>query len=328
MNKTTGNGIESRVERDIGGSRRGRRPLKLMGQWIIARLGGTLSRVLGNRAGGGFGILTYHRMTPKVNRSLAPTWNVTPERFRQQLLGLLSRGYRAWPLRTVLDFHREGRPIPPRIFVVTFDDGYENVYRHAWPVLCELLVPATIFLATAYLDSENPFPFDDWAAAGSSDVPSESWKPLTTNQCAEMLEQGLIDLGCHTHTHAIFRNRPEALGREVTTSLEVLRTRFGLTEATFSFPFGIAGPILAAAARRAGVLCGLTSEAVLVRPYNDPFMWGRFNVEETDTASMLVGKLEGWYSLARRVWLHLNGPLSADKESPDGKPVFLVTEKT
>ncbi len=43
---------------------------------------------------------------------------------------------------------------------VTFDDGFETVYRHAWPVLQELRIPATVFLNTAYLDSPEPFPFD------------------------------------------------------------------------------------------------------------------------------------------------------------------------
>lgn len=263
---------------------------------------------------------------PWHERRNAPTWNVTPDSFRQQLKGLLTRGYQAQPLRTILDRHCAGRPIPPRTFVVTFDDGYENCYRHAWPILRELSIPATVFLATAYLDKDTAFPFDDWPAAGSVDVPAESWKPLTTAQCAEMLESGLIELGCHTHTHAVFRDRPEALAQELTTSLQELRTRFGLTEATFSFPYGIAGPSLAAAARRAGVLCGLTTEAILVRPDSDPFTWGRFTVEESDTASMLAGKLEGWYSLARGVWLRMRGSRRIDGKAALSNPIGHAVE--
>ena len=54
------------------------------------------------------------------------------------------------------------------MFAITFDDGFENNYVNAWPVLKELNLPATIFVATKYLDSDVPFPFDDWSAAGSS----------------------------------------------------------------------------------------------------------------------------------------------------------------
>lgn len=282
------------------------RSLKRMGKWAISGIG-SLSRLLGSHAGGAFGILMYHRVTPRPARGPAPTWNVTPVDFRTQLKGLLVRGYQAWPLRKILDYSRQGQPIPPRSFVVTFDDGYENNYSQAWPILCELGVPATIFVATAYLDGAAPFPFDNWSAAGSPDVPVESWRPLTTEQCAEMLAQGLIDLGSHTHTHANFRGQPEAFVRDVATSLDVLRTRFGLADATFAFPFGIAGPTLIAAARRTGVLCALNSQTRLVQPHSDPFTWGRLVAEETDTGAMLATKLDGWYSLAGSVWRRLCG---------------------
>jgi peptidoglycan/xylan/chitin deacetylase (PgdA/CDA1 family) len=253
---------------------------------------------------------------------------VTPPRFHEQLRGLLTLGYQPWPLRKVLDLSRAGQPIPTRTFVVTFDDGYENVYRQAWPILRELGVAGTVFLATAYLDSTAPFPFETWSAAGSSDVSIESWKPLTYEQCAEMLSSGLIELGCHTHTHAFFRDRPDAFCEDMSRSVEVLSRRFGVTEPTFSFPFGLAGPALVAAARRAGVQCALTTQPVLVRPGSDPFTWGRFTVEETDTAATLAAKLDGWYSLARGAWLQLRGPVTADEQIPDGSPVCPAVEGT
>jgi peptidoglycan/xylan/chitin deacetylase (PgdA/CDA1 family) len=291
-----------------------RRSLKRMGKWTVNGIG-SISRLLGGHAGGAFGILIYHRVTPRPAGAPAPTWNVTPTDLRAQLKGLLTCGYRAWPLRKVLDFNRQGRPIPPRTFVVTFDDGYENNYSQAWPVLRELEVPATIFVATAYLDGVAPFPCDDWPAAGSPDVPVDSWRPLTTRQCAEMLEHGLIDLGSHTHTHDCFRGRPEAFAQDVAASLDVLRTRFGLTDATFAFPFGIVEPALVAAARRAGLLCALSSRDQLNPPHSDPFTWGRLTAEESDTDSILATKLDGWYSRARGAWRRLLGSAMADEQT-------------
>lgn len=97
----------------------------------------------------------YHRVTDPVPGKPTPTWNVTPERFQEQIGGLLKRGYEPWPLRYALDHHRKGLPIPRKAFVITFDDGYANVYQHAFPVLKRLKAPATIFLATAYLDSSH-----------------------------------------------------------------------------------------------------------------------------------------------------------------------------
>jgi len=255
---------------------------------------------------GAFGILMYHRITPHVPGVPAPTWNVTPRGFRRQLAGLLKRGFRALPLREVLRHYREGKSVPPKTFVVTFDDGYANNYWHAWPILQELQIPATIFLATAYLDSQRPFPFDDWTSAGTAAVPREAWQPLSTRQCVEMQHSGFIELGAHTHTHGDFRNRPAALTEDLQRCLSVLQERFGLCEVTFAFPYGtrelgFSGPVLSEASRQAGVLCSLSTESELIMPQSDPFEWGRFTAEGTDTAATLAVKLSGGFEVVRRL---------------------------
>ena len=266
-----------------------------------------LAACLGSRHAEAFGILCYHRVTPRSPAAAEPTMNVTPAQFRRQMQGLLARNFQPWPLRAVLESRRRGVPIPPRVFVVTFDDGYECVYRHAWPVLRELRIPATLFLTTAYLDRHGPFPFDREMIESSTRVAPETWRPLATEQCREMLARGGIEIGCHTHTHADFRGRPRALFHDVLESLHVLRARFGIAEATFAFPygqkrFGFSGPRLAAAVRDAGVLCALTTESDLVQRGSDPFDWGRFTVEGSDSATSIATLLSGWYSLVRDAW--------------------------
>src|SRR6266436_5523792 len=100
------------------------------------------------QANGWSGILMYHRITKQPRGMLSPTWNVTPKKFEEQLSGLLASGFRAIGLRDLLEAVRRGESIPHRRFVVTFDDGYENVYLVAWPILKKLQIPATIFLTT------------------------------------------------------------------------------------------------------------------------------------------------------------------------------------
>jgi hypothetical protein len=158
------------------------------------------SDLLGPREPDAFGILMYHRIANPVPGYVWPTWNVTPQRFAQQLKGLLSRGWQPWPLREVLSCRARKLPIPRKTFVVTFDDGYANVFRYACPVLSELHVPATVFLATGYLDSEQPFPNDDWPAAGRPGVPRDAWRPLMTDECRRLTANGLVELGAHTPT--------------------------------------------------------------------------------------------------------------------------------
>ena len=275
-------------------------------QRVLSRWSIFLHKALGERRRQAFGILMYHRITDHFAGAPVPTWNVTPKRFEEQIAGLLARGFEPWPLRRILAHHRDGLPIPRRAFVVTIDDGYENNFLHAYPILKRMRVPATIFLATAYLDTEFPFPSDDWFAAGSNDVPAHDWRPLRSEQCSEMQASGLIELGAHTHTHDDFRGRPQALRDDLLLCRAELESRFGVKDPTFAFPYGtkrtgFAGGALSLAAKEAGMLCSLTTESELVLPESDPFDWGRFAAAESDTAVSLAAKLSGWYSALRTV---------------------------
>ena len=113
----------------------------------------------------------YHRIAPRSPGLPRPTFNVTPERFRQQIAGLQQRGYAIRPLAEMLRIQRLGLPLPARTVVLTFDDGFASVYRYAWPILRELKAPATVFLSTAFLGADAPFPFDPWGASYRDQAP-------------------------------------------------------------------------------------------------------------------------------------------------------------
>lgn len=275
------------------------RSLKDCGKAILRRAVVPLQAAFGNRNEHQFGILTYHRVTEPIRGVAAPTYHVSPQQLRAQLRGLLDRGFEPWPLRRLIEASRRGDSIPRTAFAVTFDDGYANNWQSAGPILRELNIPATIFLATAYLDADRPFPFDNWPLAGTA--PSESWRPLTSRECQELFDTGLIDLGSHTHTHQNFAARPDDFADDLQQSLDVLRQRFGVERPLFSFPFGVCHHELIEAARRSGVVCALTTRPRLVSCGSDPFGWGRFGVTPSDTAATLAAKLGGWYDFARDV---------------------------
>jgi peptidoglycan/xylan/chitin deacetylase (PgdA/CDA1 family) len=247
----------------------------------------------------------YHRVAKQLCGMPVPTWNVTPDKFEEQLCGLVASGFRAVALRDLLERVGRGESIPHRTFVVTIDDGYGNAYLEAWPILRRLRIPATIFLATGYLDSDAPFPFDDWREAGAAHVPKAAWKPLTTAQCREMAASGLIELGAHTHTHADFQSDRLAFEHDLRECMAVLQNRFGVAEASFAFPFGKSrlgyeSHEFINAAKRLGILCALTTEPRLVRNNNDRHSWGRFEATQADTAITLAACLDGRYEMVRR----------------------------
>ncbi len=264
-------------------------------------------KILSGRGSGSPGIFMYHRVTP-INSALPEsTLYVTPSRFRQQLEGLLELGFTAWSLPQLLRHHRDGLDLPASAFVVTFDDGYECIHRHAWPILKELRIPATIFLATKYLSSDNPFPFDDGAAAGSAEVPRESWRPLSIEQCMEMANCRLVDLGAHTHAHRDFREQPEDFKADLATCTQFMETRFNVRNPHFAFPFGYTNPRLLEILQESGLPCALTVEEQYVAQGTSPYNWGIFEASQADTASTLAICLHETYSFARNSWRRLRG---------------------
>jgi peptidoglycan/xylan/chitin deacetylase (PgdA/CDA1 family) len=256
----------------------------------------TMRTLFGNCCRDGFGILMYHRIAMNVRGVAKPTFNVTPESLRRQLSGLLARGFECWPLQRLVDAKREMRSIAPNVFAITFDDGYENNYLQAWPILRELNLPATIFVATKYLDSDQPFPMDDWSAAGTDGVPESSWRPLSTKQCQEMIASGLIEIGAHTHSHESFLGNSGKFREDMNRCLAVLQERLGIQRPSFAFPFGDIDPDLVDAVRQLDVSCGLSTTPRRVRASDDEFHWGRFCVFDNDTPGFLAAKLSGWYS--------------------------------
>jgi len=115
-------------------------------------------------------VFTLHRVlcrdeiTDLVNPHLA----VTEEVF-SQFLNFLQRHFVVLPLRDLLQDDR--RPSRRRC-AITFDDGWEDNYRVRLPLLKQRQMPATVFLATGYLDSMSALPEDrfrrHWKAAQES----------------------------------------------------------------------------------------------------------------------------------------------------------------
>lgn len=281
-------------------------------QWAAGTTAALLHRCLGTRHPERLTIFVYHRICHAPRDVTPPSLNVTPERFRRQLAGLLDRGVTFWPLRRVLECRQRGAALPPATAVLTFDDGFANLATTAAPILQELQVPATVFVATAYVDDAAPFPFDAWGRRHCGAVPAECYRPLAAAECQRLLDGGLVEIGSHTHSHAHFGGRVAAFADDLRRSLETL-ARWGLQRVPFAFPGGRAhlgqvdAPLLAAV-RAAGMTCALTTACQTIDPRSEPFGWGRFNVYDWDTPATLAAKAAGYYGWAPALAERLCGP--------------------
>ena len=97
-------------------------------------------------------LLEYHAVTGEREEEGA----ISAARFRTHLEFLTAR----WPCVTVAQAaERLAGGLDQDLLALTFDDGYANNARIAYPALRELGLTATIYLATAFLDGE-PLWFD------------------------------------------------------------------------------------------------------------------------------------------------------------------------
>jgi peptidoglycan/xylan/chitin deacetylase (PgdA/CDA1 family) len=86
-------------------------------------------------------ILLYHHVsnnTPNVT-------SVSPDTFRQHMQYLADK-HQVLPLKQVIEALKNNRPLPDKAVVITFDDGYDNIYYNAHPILKEFAFPYTIFV--------------------------------------------------------------------------------------------------------------------------------------------------------------------------------------
>ncbi len=108
-------------------------------------------------------IVSYHRVvgdfTGELQRSI-PGLLISQETFRRHLLDAKAAGYQFASVGEAVDVMTGAKKATSDLCVVTFDDGYRDVYRYAFPVLKELKVPAIVYLPTAMIGTDKRFNHD------------------------------------------------------------------------------------------------------------------------------------------------------------------------
>ena len=85
--------------------------------------------------------------------------SASPRQFREQML-LVRERFDPMSFHDLIAAIDMGRTLPAKPLIVTFDDGYEDNYSVAFPILHELGVPATFFVSTGHIDSGAPYAYD------------------------------------------------------------------------------------------------------------------------------------------------------------------------
>lgn len=228
-------------------------------------------------------ILMYHMIGHSQPGSRYRGMRVATRNFEKQLAWLSKQGFHFSTMTEVVK-----ASVPSRTVVITFDDGYEDNYTEAYPLLRKYGARATLYLVADREDGS------DWSAKKKSHHNSGELTrepKLSHDQVREMIESGTIELGAHTLTHANLAAL-DAAGKqhEITSSKLRLEEEFNTPVNSFAYPFGIWNEDDKSVVAEAGFTSAVTTDqGIDPSPYPDPLAIRRIKVSGKE--GMLAFKL-------------------------------------
>lgn len=229
-------------------------------------------------------ILMYHSVATEPNDATR-TLSVAPEAFAEQLAFLADQGFTPVNTAELAASWRSGRPLPSRPLLITFDDGYEGVHRHALPVLAKYGFPSTLFVSTGWLRG----PYD---TGGGLDT------MLDWDQVRELAGSG-VEIGGHSHTHPeLDQLDDDTLRFELTRCRDVVAGELAAVPVSFAYPYGYSSRRVRAAVRAAGFAQALAVGNGLARREQGPYALRRVTVRRSTGIEEFARLAEG-RSIAR-----------------------------
>jgi peptidoglycan/xylan/chitin deacetylase (PgdA/CDA1 family) len=202
-------------------------------------------------------VLMYHAIEAQSPKDLWKHLYVDPSHFRHQLSELLASSARFVPADCTVHFATRERRV-----LVTLDDGFQNAYVNALPILRDLGVPAIAYIVAGQIGGSNV-----WDHAKGLQK-----KPLmTSEEILEWVDAG-YDIGAHSMTHCDLTHVPlEVARREIFDSKKVLEDLIGRPVRHFCYPFGGINPDVRDLVIEAGFETATTCEVGYNFPDTDKF---------------------------------------------------------
>jgi peptidoglycan/xylan/chitin deacetylase (PgdA/CDA1 family) len=195
-------------------------------------------------------VLAYHKIdrpTPDVKIRGAFT---SPKTFARQMSYLKRQGFVFYTAAELIKHYREHGEFPARGITVTFDDGWQDNFANAFPVMRELGIKATIFLVPDVMGKTT----DRVTADGEGPRAH-----MTAEQAVEMSQYG-IEFGSHSFSHAhLHQASPEEIEREVRESKSFIENLLQKPCETFAYPAGFFNDEAKRAVADAGYIAGFTT---------------------------------------------------------------------
>ncbi|TWH48454.1 peptidoglycan/xylan/chitin deacetylase (PgdA/CDA1 family) [Sporomusa sp. KB1] len=162
----------------------------------------------------GIPVLNYHQINNESHNVLT----LSDTEFEAQIKYLYQEGYTAISPEQLADYLQYGKELPNKPVLITFDDGYEDNYQVAYPILQKYHFKATIFLITDFAGNNSRY--------------------LTWQQIREMSDNG-INFENHTLSHITLpKASDEEVYAQLVNSKQALEWRLGKKVEYLAYPGG------------------------------------------------------------------------------------------
>jgi peptidoglycan/xylan/chitin deacetylase (PgdA/CDA1 family) len=217
-------------------------------------------------------ILEYHyiRVNPDSSDQLGYNLSVTPKNFKAQMDWLAAHRYHPIDLAELRAYFAGQQVLPARPVVLTFDDGYEDFYATAWPILRAHGFTAVSYVVPGFLGRKNY---------------------MKSGQVGELDRAG-IEIGSHTVHHVdLTKLDPTTAQVELVASRGHLEQVLGHPVLDFCYPFGRFDETAKAAVGAAGYESATTEVAGATHSWDTRWAWTRVRVSGGEQLSAFADSL-------------------------------------
>lgn len=227
-------------------------------------------------------VLMYHNIwIPPKGVSLKSLY-VTPRMFRFQMWYLKTSGFNVVSLYEILSFIN-GKNSPKRLVAITFDDGYQDFYDNAFPVLKTYKFPSTVFLVSDLVGKESL-----WDSRGKERL-------LHWDSILEMKDAGVV-FGSHSKTHPFLSKLSwNELKDEIRDSKIMLEERLKNPVDFFCYPNGDYDNRVLETVAAAGYKGAVTTKRGLIHRNDRPFEMRRSFIRYNTHPMLFLYKLHSMY---------------------------------
>ena len=204
------------------------------------------------------------------------------KRFQAQMAYLHRFGYQVLSMDDVLTCLNGESPVPPRAVALTFDDGYENFYQYAWPVLQRYGFPSMVYLLSGLIGQAS------------------SWFERDGREAPLLMDRDRIlqlrDLGVGFGSHGVYHTKlaevdVETVRQEVIESKVQLEQLLDAEVRHFCYPYGSHDLTAVDAVQAAGYRSAVTCQRAAATPLFDPYLLPRKAISYGDNLAGYFWKL-------------------------------------